>query len=344
MGVQSLEKLGRLALFAAVVTLAMALMAVSVDLGHVERAHTIFTRPQLTSVMTWMVWMYGAYFLVLMAELWLELRFDLDALAVRGGGLAWLYRGLTLGWRPPEDPEKREAARRGGAKLLRILATVGIPLAIAFHGGVGALFSTLAAKPYWNTGLFPILFLIGALLSGGALMLAITALWGPGTREEKRAHLRILGRMVLGLLVLDLLIEWAEFSIPMWYGVGPEFAVHQNVLFGEFWYVFWIVHLGFGAAIPATLLALKAGSRMASVWAGGLIAFTYLAVRLNIVIPGQLTPALRGLEEAFWDQRLQFRYVPSAFEWSVLAFIVAVGVGVFVVGKQILPLNEPVSE
>lgn len=33
-------------------------------------------------------------------------------------------------------------------KVLRILGTIGVPLAVAFHGSVGALFGVVGARPY----------------------------------------------------------------------------------------------------------------------------------------------------------------------------------------------------
>lgn len=104
-----------------------------------------------------------------------------------------------------------------------MLAIVGVPLAVAFHGGVGALFSTLSARPFWHTPLMPILFLTGALVSGGALMAFVVAALYPHRDDEYRQMVTYVGRAVLGLLIFDVVLEWAEFSVPMWYGVGHEY-------------------------------------------------------------------------------------------------------------------------
>ena len=62
--------------------------------------------------------------------------------------------------------------------VLRVLGGIGIPLAIALSGGGGALFGVVGARPVWNSGLTPILFLAGGLVSGGALLTFIAAIWG----------------------------------------------------------------------------------------------------------------------------------------------------------------------
>jgi molybdopterin-containing oxidoreductase family membrane subunit len=223
---------------------------------------------------------------------------------------------------------------------LKVLAITGVPLAIAFHGGVGALFSTLSARAIRHTPLMPILFLTGALVSGGGLMAFVVAAFYPDRGEQQRDMVSFIGRAVLGLLLFDVVLEWAEFSVPMWYGVGHEYELLMRVLFGDFWWVFWIVHVGLGCVVPVLLLVFR-GNRTWSVGiAGLLVAFTFMTVRLNIVIPGLLDPSLRGLQTAFTDHRLIFWYVPSFFEWQVTMFIVAVGCALFYLGFRFLPLVQ----
>lgn len=169
--------------------------------------------------------------------------------------------------------------------------------------------------------------------------MAIVALTYRGPEDQRRSLLKTLSYIVVGLLLFDLLLEWAEFSTPMWYAIGRENAPLKLVLFGNFWPVFWIVHLLLGAVVPLVLLLWKPTSRFAAALGGGLVAITFLAVRLNIVIPGQVIPALEGLQEAYVDRRLRFDYVPSEFEWSVVAFLAAAGIALFYVGTRLLPLQ-----
>jgi molybdopterin-containing oxidoreductase family membrane subunit len=76
-------------------------------------------------------------------------------------------------------------------------------------------------------------------------------------------------------------------------------------------------------------------------WVGGaafLIAATFLATRLNIVIPGLVEPQLEGLDTAYTDSRLSYDYFPSLMEWLVLIFIGAFASGLFYAGFRSLPL------
>jgi molybdopterin-containing oxidoreductase family membrane subunit len=306
--INTFKPLGRVSLFAALVTLVMGLVCIWIDLGRMERFHEVFTRPNFSSVMTWLVWLYTLFFLLLAVML---------RYALRSGSLR------------EEDP---------GRGTLRVLGSITLPIVIIVSGGVGALFATLAGRPYWHTGLFPILFLVGALVSAMALLLFLVASFEYVSDSARPVALRRMSLVLLGLVGFYLLLEFAEFSIPMWYGVGAENAVARVVLFGELWWVFWVVHILLGSAVPICLLAAKPGSRPLAALAGLLVLITFFGVRGNLVIPGQVTPALAGLELAYVDHRLTFEYLPSVFEWSLLAFVAACGIGVFHVGRKVLPL------
>ncbi len=338
--IEKLRPIARTALLVSLITLVVTLVCIWFDLGQMWRSWEILIRPNFTSLMAWMVWLYIGYALVLLVELWLELRTDLAMLAREGGKRARLYRVLSLGRQVPDDPQAVERDREVSERWLRILSGFGIPVALMFHGGVGALFAGLMARPYWHTSLYPIFFLTGALVSGGALLLAVVAFTGLGDGERGKAMMSLLAKATLGLLLFDLLLEWAEISIPAWYRVGEGYEILKVVLFGDYWYVFWIFHLLLGALIPIALLTAKPASRWMAGTAGALIAATFMAVRLNVVIPGQIMPSLQGIEAAYVDPRLLFSYAPSMFEWSVIAFVIALAATLFLVARRVLPLVE----
>ena len=136
--IELFEKVGKLALITALVTLICALLSIWLDLGHMWRAYEVITRPNLPhSMMAWMIWLYSAYLLLLVFETLLAFRIE-----------SGKYVGEQLA---------------SYQKKLQLLASIGIPLAIAFHGGVGALFGVIASNPMWHSALTPIFFLVGAV-------------------------------------------------------------------------------------------------------------------------------------------------------------------------------------
>jgi len=302
--VKPLEPIGRLSLVMAAITLAMALFSIWFDIGHMERFWYVFVRPNFHSMMAWMIWLYTAYFILLLLELFVIFR------------------------QPGAQSER----------TLKILGSLGIPLAIAFHGGVGALFGVVGARVYWHSSMFPILFLTGALTSGGALLLAYVSWFWPYKNVEYRRIVRLLARITLGLLLFDVLLEWAEISIPLWGNMAEHTASLKLILFGPFWWVFWILHLFLGVLAPIILLIKGANKPYAAGWGGALIAILFLTVRLNVVIPGQAVPILSGIEEAIRHPRLTTTYMPSLHEWMVLSFIVCLGILVFTLAKRKLDI------
>jgi len=185
------------------------------------------------------------------------------------------------------------------------------------------------------------MFLLAALASGGALLTFIVAFFWPEKGSREHHDLTVtLGSLTLALLALDLLTEWAEFSIHTYVAIPATAEAYKLVLFGPYWWVFWIVHLGLGALLPAAMLILR-GRQVA--WVGTaafLIASAFISARLNIVIPALAIPELRGLERAYIDPRLSFNYFPSLMEWMVGIFAIALGVALFYVGSRVLPIFE----
>lgn len=335
--VKQLEKIGKLALFTALVTLVAAMFSIWLDLGHPARAWRLLLRTNFRSIMGWMIWFYSAYFVLLMVELWFAMRADLAACADQPGLKGTLCRFLTFGRR-----DLSPTAIGRDRNILRALGTIGVPLAVAFHGGVGALFGVIGARPYWNSGLTPIMFLVGALASGSALLAFVAAIWGPNRgSEEHRRLVTFLGQVVLGLLAFDLLLEWAEYSIGLYSAAPSESASLRLVLFGQYWWVFWGVHLGLGAAIPLLLLLFKGRSPAAVATAGALVAMSFLSVRLNIVIPGLAVEELQGLSAAFSGPGLTFAYFPSPMEWLFFIWTVSLAGLLFLIGYSLLPIVRP---
>jgi molybdopterin-containing oxidoreductase family membrane subunit len=321
-GMKRFEGIAKLALFTALVTLIMALLSIWADLGHMNRAWHVNVYPNFKSPMAWMIWLYSAYFLLLGAEFYYAVRADLAA---------------DLG--KPVNPAKFA----GDEKKVRVLASIGIPLAIMFHGGVGALFGVVSSRPHWHGGLFPILFLLSALVSGGALLTCIAAVFQDGWQKNSEI-IKSLGGLVLGLLLLDVLFQISEYLTAFYSGNPEETAGHRLVLVGRFWYVFWIWQVAAGTLVPILILSFKR-LRDDARWvafAGLLIALGFMAVRLNIVIPAMAVEEIRSLSESFLSPRYSTAYFPSVHEWLLAAGVLGLGMILFGLGERFLPLVRAV--
>jgi len=340
-GVKRFEPIGRLAVFTAIVSLLLALFTIWMDIGHLERFWHVFVYPNFTSPMAWMIWLYTIYFILLMSEFWLLMRRDLVMTRAHHGWRGVVARVAALAAR--DDSEQSLVA---DMRKVKILATIGVPLAIMFHGGVGALFAVLASRPYWHSGLFPIIFLVSALASGGALLTVVSAIFQEGWRERRQVILD-LGRIVLGFLLLDALLEFSDILIGTYGRPGAPggeagyVASFQLALFGPYWYVFWIGQLAVGLVVPIAILATRLGRdpRLVTL-ACAAVVVGFIAVRLNIVIPALSTEEIFGLARAVDDPRYRTDYFPSVFEWLVTFGIGGLGFILIGLGEVFLPLSR----
>jgi molybdopterin-containing oxidoreductase family membrane subunit len=332
--IKLLKPVGKLALFTALVTLIAAMFSIWLDLGHPFRAWRLMFRTNFGSMMGWMAWLYSAYFLLLIIELWFAMRADLTACAGEPGFKGKLCNFLTFGFK-----DTSPAALSRDMNILRVAGLIGVPLAIAFHGGVGALFGVVGARPFWNSAITPISFIIGALASGGALITFVTVIWGPNRgSQEHRKLVSFLGQVVLGLLLFDLLLEWAEYSTQMYAAIPAHTESLELVLLGQYWWVFWIIHLLIGSVIPVLLLVFARHNVAAVATAAALIAITFLSVRLNIVIPALAVEEIEGLKHAFSGPGLNFDYFPSSMEWLFFIWTVSLAGLLFLIGYSLLPI------
>lgn len=326
------QSIGRVAVFTAMVTLLLALLSIVFDLGHIGRAWHVIVYANFSSMMAWMIWLYLFYFLLVVAELWYLLRHDLVVGAKRIGWKAGIYRLLALGSR---DTSKEGKAR--DRKRVKLLATTGIPLAIMFHGGVGALFGVVGARPHWHSGMFPILFLLSALVSGGALLTMVAAVFQDGLNRNRETVVA-LGKLVLGLFLLDVLFQISEYLIAFRGGIPSETASLKLILTGHYWFVFWGWQVLLGTIAPILILVSRLRSQAPWVAVAGLlIALGLFGMRLNIVIPGLAVEEVAGISNAVSSGRISVSYFPSLSEWLLSVGIVGLGLLLFGLGEMLLP-------
>jgi molybdopterin-containing oxidoreductase family membrane subunit len=338
-GIKSLLPFVKMGLLASLASLAAGLLTIWLDLGHMDRFYTVYTRGSAESMMAWLVWLYTLYGGLVVAVTWFVLRADMADAANRDDLRGRLARVLTLGRRDTSD-----ASRESDRRAARVLFMVGIPLAVATAGGSGALFGVVGARHYWNAPLMPVLFIVSALTSGSALLAFLIAAVARGDKGNKEEALALLGRVLMGLVVVYALLLWAEFSVTLYADIPASSEAAYQVLGGPYPWVFWVFQVALGTLIPLAILIAKPRSIMWIGVAGLLVAVSFLATRLNIVIPGFVEPQIEGLDTAYTDERLKYEYFPSLMEWLVLMFTASVAVGIFALGIRTLPVLEQPKE
>jgi molybdopterin-containing oxidoreductase family membrane subunit len=289
----------RVAIVLSVASLIPAFIGVALDLGHTERLFKIILSPIFTSMMAFNAWMYNI-FLIVAAACWL--------LSFRGDFL-WLKPLLVL----------------------------GAFMSILFPSQSGVFFEAVRTNDFWHSPILSVLFLASAIALGGAALLVVRAMLpaqasGEDTEVERTRALDLLRIVTMVGIVVYVVFEFAEFSIAFW-NPGAHSPNVVFVLFGNYWSVFWLLHVLVGVVIP--LLLLLTPSR--GLWPLGafLAVVGFGAARMTVLVPGQIAGQIPGLQQAFRDVRLTYAYSPTAMEYLVGCFMVAVGVALFYVGIKL---------
>ncbi len=296
--------------------LGMALILIGLDLGHPFRAWHVLVYPQWGSLMTWMIWLHVIYMGVLLTKLFIELR--------------------------PTPQLKRVGVW---------LSYASLPLGIGLVVVAGSVFGVVIGRPTWQGSALPLYFLLSALVAGTAfLTFQFVAFW-PGERGEAYlAMAKRLGRLFLGLLIVGLISSALGGLVILYPGVPAQATALQLTLFGPYWWVYWILHIGIGVVIPTILLLTQSQTARRVGIAAALFVITFIAVPLNIVIPPQLVVEVveKGLVIAYQGPGLHASYFPTLSEWLLTLFALSFGFLVFLFGYNVLRLrptaHEPVEE
>jgi len=314
-GVHRFEKVGRIALFSALIALIAGLFFVLIDLGHMERFWTVFVHRNLWSVLEIEIHFYILYIIIMVAELWLLMRQDLIRCANNPGIQGSVCRILALG---SSDLSEESGGR--DMRWVKVLGLIGIPTALGVHGGTGALFAVVKARPMWFGPLFPIIFIVSALVSGSALLTFLTAFVSRLPGEERHSLTVDLGRLTAGLLLIDLLLMWSEFSVGIYGQIPEHLDVMKVSFFGPFWWVFWLVQVTFGAIIPLAIIFWPGSKRYPRLigFAGLMVFVGIIGVRLNIVIPALNLPVLPGFFDAYHVIPAPTKATAAYSPWAIL--------------------------
>lgn len=217
-----------------------------------------------------------------------------------GLSLVYAYTFLT---RSPTPDETHYVDKLRG--LRKILAWIGLPLALAVAIYPGFLLSTLASRPLWNSPLIPLIFLISALSLGVAYSLLIAGLRLKLDHDSShvllyRKSLSCLNRSGAYLLVTEfiLLMLFIFFALYMTTTSMTE-AVNVIMPGGQLAPCFWFWAVLIGLIIPALILAVVAPKVAAhcseAVWKSAdiiapvLILIGAFMLRYVLVVAGQIT-------------------------------------------------------
>lgn len=334
-GMEKFEKIGRSALLSAIVCMITAITFVFLDIGRPDHVMNSVIYWNVLSTMSWEIHFYIVYIVLLVMELYFSMRKDLIKLASGDTFKGKLYRILTL-----NKKEMTEADHARDKKRLKIMGIIGIPLAIfGVHGGTGSIFAVAKAQPYLNSGLFPLIFILSALVSGTALSIAIYVIKAKVKKQKIDVPMvRSLGSMLALFLGIEFVMVWYEFLIGI-YGLGHEEIGTIKLLTGSvWWWSFWIFQMGLAMFFPLIILFIKK-TRESVGWilfASIMTIIGVVGVRFNMVIPTLIMPKFEGMPAG--------NYYPNLSEWLTTFGLIAMCLIIYTIGEKLFPIEELDSE
>jgi protein NrfD len=219
----------RLSLLAPIV-LSLGMTTLFLDLEHKLYVFRFYTAFQVTSPMSWGAWILVVIYPVSILQIASTLREGWPLAASLVDGMA--PGRLLLDW---------------CARHRRAIAATAIPFATALGIYTGILLSAFGARPFWNSGVLGPLFLVSGLSTAAALVALIA---------REKSEKALFTRIDVVLIVVELALV-GLFLINLATGAGPHIEALDSVTGGPYTFVFWVVFVGLGLAIPLLLEVLE---------------------------------------------------------------------------------------
>jgi len=333
-GRKDLKPVARFSLASAFVFLLFATLPLLIHLGHPERSFNIMITPNFTSAMAGFGFIYSAYLLLVVLEIWFVLRGDFIQRAQGKGPAALLCRLILLG-----NLRESEATRKADEKIARFLAGLGIPMACVLHGYVGFLFGSLKANPWWSTPLMFVIFIFSAIVSGISVLIfhyfvvSFINRW-----KVDQPCVKAMGKYLWGFMIIAVSLELLEL-LSIAYKQTEEWEVLSELVGSKLLVSYVILQFFVFSLIPflmlgvASLFRLKDRAVNVLVWvAATMLLVQVLLMRWNVVVGGQLlSKSMRGFTS----------YFPGLFEKEglvVAAIIFTLPFGILYVFHRIIHL------
>lgn len=280
--IEKFRSVARIAELLAISCLLLAILFITLDLGRPDRIFNLLRYGRIGSPLIWDVIVISTYLIVSMAYGYFGTRLDLIKCMKLFPGRRWLYRLLALGY---TDDSPQAVAR--DHKILRTLAVIALPLAVALHSVTAWILGLVKAKPGWHSALLGPLFVVSATVSGLALVILTVAFVKRILKLPiKEELIEDLGKLLaLAIPVLGYFL-FAELLTVTFAAEPTKIAIFEEMIFGKWAPIFWF-NLVIGLVVPLVIL-LRPAPRL--IVAGGAVA-ALLLIPISSLVP---LPSLLG--------------------------------------------------
>lgn len=299
-----------------------------IDLGRPDRIANLVIFGRVQSPLMWDVISICTYFAGSTMFLFLPMIPDMalcrDRLTVVDSPYKkfkkWLYTFMAIGWTGTKTQWHRLE------KTMTIMTIVIIPVAVSVHTVVSYIFA-MTLRPGWNSTVFGVYFVAGALYSGSAGVILGMAAFRKFYHLEKYLtprHFDLIGRVVLALTLIYAYLNFNEYWIPAYKMATAEGHLLKDLFYGSYSKAFWICQFG-TVLLPIIVMSFPKGRKITPLVITCIIIVIGAWVkRYLIVVPTLLHPFLPIQNvPSDWSS-----YFPNYVEISITAACLA---GIFLV-------------
>ena len=235
---------------------AVAGLVIVSDMGRPERLINVFIYGRIQSPILWDVTVVTTYMVISLLLYFIPLIPDLKILSERFNGkpkiLKKIYSILSLGYLDTKEQQEKIN------KLIRILAILIIPVALAIHTVTSWLFAA-TSRAGWDSTIFGPYFVVGAFVAGAAAV--IVAMYFFYTNYKLNdyitlEHFNKMGKLLVLVSFVYLYFNLNEYLVPG-YKMKKAEAIHlTDLLSGNHALLFWGVQI-IGLIVPIFILLFK---------------------------------------------------------------------------------------
>lgn len=305
----------------AVAAVALAGVAIVVDMGRPDRVLNVILHGRLQSPIVWDITVVNVYLVISVILLYLPMIPDIaimrDTLTDKPKWQRKMYTALALNWRGTAEQWKLLK------RAIRIMLVVIMPVAFAIHTVTSWLFA-VNSRAGWNSTIFGPYFVAGAFMVGAAAVIVAMYIFTKSQPAYKKyitpKHFDMMGRLLVLTGLVYLYFNINEYMVPG-YKMNTLEGQHLLDLFvGHEAPLFWATQI-FGMILPIFLLIFKPFRKPLPIFIISIFVVIFAwTKRMLIVIPTEFNPTFPIQNvPASWHH-----YIPTYYEIAITSMTVAI--------------------
>jgi len=332
-GMQRYEMMTNRMAFLSLTTILFGMLCIVMHLGHPERM-PIYNAisPNFRSAISWMGLLYSVYMAVVVVELWLLNRGDLVIRAERSEG--WTKKILQL-----LTLEKLRGTRFGPVledpRLPRLIALLAFVSGASALSMLGSVFAHSESRLLWYGPYYPVYFLVSAIFSGFAFLLAVTIITYRVKNEEIFPGLKAVVFEMAQAMAVVLAVGFLLMIFRLSAGLlePASRAPTMLILNGPFSVGFWGFEVILMTVIPIFILIWAAEAKsLSGVLTGSIMVLIgTFVMRYDFVVAGQVYPNIPQGLPSYWPTIMEVFLIIGVFGAFLLTYTL---------GEKFLSLKE----